>query len=145
MPYPSKPCGRATPLRSFQGWPAAIFYPFRHPRGYAYAYSPSPSKVNSEPHPPPNSTFYPPLTSITFHLFTFTLPRKLNCLPLIPLPLPSPRPPCYSLCSFGANVTLLIPIKKGSVVSVQKDLVHRSDPCNQQLFCLERPTSGAKL
>jgi hypothetical protein len=43
MPYPSTPCGRATPetpvlgVTCLQGrWPATIFYPFGHPMLYAY-------------------------------------------------------------------------------------------------------------
>jgi hypothetical protein len=38
---PSTPCGRATPetaLQPFQGWPAAVYYPFGHPAPYAYVF-----------------------------------------------------------------------------------------------------------
>jgi hypothetical protein len=45
MPYPSKPCGRATPeiltaisgmARPQSGRPEAVFYPFGHPTLYAH-------------------------------------------------------------------------------------------------------------
>jgi hypothetical protein len=37
MPYPSMPCGRATPETALQPFQVAVFYPLGHPTPYAYA------------------------------------------------------------------------------------------------------------